>query len=117
MLLHYGSTCTVGCMYSFLPALTPILGLITCTQRNTTPYVVVSGVELISDTFTVFVMTFLSVSTEFLQDATPVLFVCPVLFSVSIGLRPVLTGFDDLQNKPHVKIFPTVCKSNALRKS
>ena len=41
-------------MYLFLPAaLTPILALITCTQRNTTPYVVVSGVELISDTFTV----------------------------------------------------------------
>ena len=35
-------------MYSFLPALTPILELITCTQRNTSPYVVVSGVELIS---------------------------------------------------------------------
>ena len=32
-------------------------------------------------------------------------------------LRPVLTGFDNLQNKPHVKIFPTVCKSNVLRKS
>jgi hypothetical protein len=40
-------------MYVFLPALTPILALITCTQRNTTPYVVVSGVEVISDTFTV----------------------------------------------------------------
>ena len=41
-------------MYLFLPALTPILALITCTQRNTSPYVVVSGVELIlSDTFTV----------------------------------------------------------------
>ena len=34
------------------PALTPILVLIACTQRNTTPYVVVSGVELTSDTFT-----------------------------------------------------------------
>ena len=43
-------------MYLFLPALTPILVLITCTQRNTTPYVVVSGVELISDTFTVLVV-------------------------------------------------------------
>ena len=40
-------------MYVFLPALTPILVLITCTQRNTTPYVVVCGVELFSDTFTV----------------------------------------------------------------
>jgi hypothetical protein len=47
------STCTVCCMYLFLPAPTPILVLITCTQRNTTPYVVVSGVEVISDTFTV----------------------------------------------------------------
>jgi hypothetical protein len=46
-------TCTVGCMYLFLSALTPILILIACTQRNTPPYVVVSGVELISDTFTV----------------------------------------------------------------
>ena len=46
------STCTVGFMYLFLPALTPILVLITCTQRNTTPYVVVCGVELFSDTFT-----------------------------------------------------------------
>jgi Ni/Fe-hydrogenase subunit HybB-like protein len=45
-------TCTVGYMYLFLSALTPILILIACTQRNTTPYVVVSGVELISDTFT-----------------------------------------------------------------
>ena len=36
----------------FLPALTPILALITCTQSNTTPYVVVSGVERIFDTFT-----------------------------------------------------------------
>ena len=41
-------------MFSFLPARTPILVLITRTQRNTTPYVVVSGVELISDTFTVY---------------------------------------------------------------
>ena len=47
------STCTVGFMYWFLPALTPILVLITCTQRNTTTYVVVCGVELFSDTFTV----------------------------------------------------------------
>ena len=31
------STGTVGFMYLFLPALTPILVLITCTQRNTTP--------------------------------------------------------------------------------
>ena len=48
-------TCTVGCtqsMYLFLPACSPILALITCTQRNTSPYVVVSRVELISDTFT-----------------------------------------------------------------
>ena len=37
----------------FLPAHTPILVLIACTQTNTTHYVVVSGVELISDTFTV----------------------------------------------------------------
>ena len=49
------STCTVGFMYLFLPALTPILVLITCTQRNTTPYVVVCGVELFSDTFTVYI--------------------------------------------------------------
>ena len=48
------STCTVGFMYLFLPALTPILVLIACTQTNTTPYVVVSGVELFSDTFTVY---------------------------------------------------------------
>ena len=47
------STCTVGFMYLFLPALTPILVLIASTQTNTTPYVVVSGVDLISDTFTV----------------------------------------------------------------
>ena len=40
-------------MYLFLPAHTPIFVLITCTQRNTSPYVVVYGVELISDTFTV----------------------------------------------------------------
>jgi hypothetical protein len=33
------------------------------------------------------------------------------------SLRPVLTGFDDLQNKPYVEIFPTVCKSHALRTS
>jgi hypothetical protein len=46
------STCTVGCTYLFLTAHTPILALITCTQRNTAPYVVVSGVEVISDTFT-----------------------------------------------------------------
>ena len=49
------STCTVGCMYLFLPALTLILALITCTQRNASPYVVVSGVELFSDTFTIYV--------------------------------------------------------------
>ena len=37
----------------FLPACSQILALITCTQTNTSPYVVVSGVELFSDTFTV----------------------------------------------------------------
>ena len=53
-LLYANGTCTVGFMYLFLPALTPILVLITCTQRNTTPYVVVSGVELFASyTFTV----------------------------------------------------------------
>ena len=41
-------------MYLFLPALTPNLVLIACTQTNTTPYVVVSGVELISDTSTIY---------------------------------------------------------------
>ena len=44
-------------MYLFLPALTRILVLIACTQTNTTPYVVVSGVELISDTFTVLLVS------------------------------------------------------------
>jgi hypothetical protein len=59
-------TCTVCCMYLFLPALTPILVLITCTQRNTTLYVVVSGVEVISDTFTVFMYPY-SIPIERLQ--------------------------------------------------
>ena len=48
-------------MYLFLPALTRILELITCTQTNTSPYVVVSGVELFSDTFTVTVILYLVV--------------------------------------------------------
>ena len=51
-------------MYLFLPALTPILVLIACTQTNTTPYVVVSGVELFSDTFTVQVLRTPSTCTE-----------------------------------------------------
>ena len=38
--LYAISTCTVCCMYLFLPAHTPILVLIACTQTNTTPYVV-----------------------------------------------------------------------------
>ena len=36
---------------------------------------------------------FLSVSTEFLQNATPVLFVCPILFSASIGLSKVVLSY------------------------
>ena len=39
-------------------------------------------------------------STEFLQDATPVLFVCPVLFSVSFGLS--LSFLFRLHGNPHV---------------
>ena len=54
-MLDASSTCTACCMYDirFLPACSQILALITCTQTNTSPYVVVSGVELFSDTFTV----------------------------------------------------------------
>ncbi len=52
----------------------------------------------------------MTVRTVFSQNRHYVLF-CETI----CWLRPLLTGFDDLQNKSSVRFFSTVCKIHALR--